>query len=147
MDCINNRTITEEILEACLYSVNKRTKNHRDRAREAEYRYRYDYYGVGINERMKMEEMYNMKDTMLETLSPVCVLIMLNAIIKYLLRPLMIVVKHMIHIKSVTYCTRLVIIPSIMLLMNIMKSISLLLKLVRLKNFMTSQLMVLMCQT
>lgn len=72
MDCINNRTITEEILEACLYSVNKRAKNHRDRAREAEYRYRYDYYGVGINERMKMEEMYNMKDTMLETLSPVC---------------------------------------------------------------------------
>jgi len=72
MDCINNRTITEEIIEACLYSVNKRAKNHRDRAREAEYRYRYDYYGVGINERMKMEEMYNMKDTMLETLSPVC---------------------------------------------------------------------------
>lgn len=72
MDCINNRTKTEENPKACLYSVNKRAKNHRDRAREAEYRYRYDYYGVGINERMKMEEMYNMKDTMLETLSPVC---------------------------------------------------------------------------
>lgn len=31
-DKINNKIITEEMLEQCLYSVNKRAKNHRDRA-------------------------------------------------------------------------------------------------------------------
>ena len=32
-DNINNKIITEEMLEQCLYSVNKRAKNHRDRDR------------------------------------------------------------------------------------------------------------------
>lgn len=71
MDNINNGIITEEMLELGTYSVNKRAKNHRDRAREVRQMYRNDWYGTADHEYMLSDEMYHMKDLLLQIVKPV----------------------------------------------------------------------------
>ena len=79
---IKDKIITEEILELCLYSVNKRAKNCRDK--KAEYRdhiksmryfnhYYYDKYDNIDKYNNKMNEYYDMKDILLSILDPVCI--------------------------------------------------------------------------
>ena len=70
-DNINNKIITEEMLEQCLYSVNKRAKNHRDRAREVRQMYRNDWYGTADHEYELSDEMYHIKDLLLKIVEPV----------------------------------------------------------------------------
>lgn len=70
-DNIKNGIITEEMLEQCLYSVNKRAKNHRDRAREVRQMYKNDWYGTAQNEYMLSDEMYHMKDLLLQIVEPI----------------------------------------------------------------------------
>lgn len=70
-DNIKNGIITEEMLELSLYSVNKRAKNHRDRAREVKQMYRNDWYGTAQNEYMLSDEMYHMKDLLLQIVEPI----------------------------------------------------------------------------
>ena len=70
---IKNGIITEEVLSAALYSVNKRAKNYRDNKRK----YRSVWYW---NETLRksienceeqMEKYYHMKDVMLSVLLPI----------------------------------------------------------------------------
>lgn len=64
--------ITDEMLSECLYSVNKRAKNCRDRERY--YRsFRYDAYNnVGLYYKKK-QHYYSQKDIMLSILQPDCI--------------------------------------------------------------------------
>lgn len=69
---LKNNIITAEMLADCIYSVNKRAKNYRDKADE--YRkMRYDTYNNEEKNRDKMKEMYSYKEKFLELLTPVCV--------------------------------------------------------------------------
>lgn len=71
-DNIKRGIITKEMLSDCLYSVNKRAKNCRDRERE--YRgYRHDYYGNEQKYRQQKEAYYEQKDKMLSLLTPNCI--------------------------------------------------------------------------
>ena len=72
---LKNGEITEEMLGACLYSVNKRAKNWRDREWEERQKSRnnYYYYDKYNNEekcREQKERFYNMKDTLLAQVTP-----------------------------------------------------------------------------
>lgn len=70
--------ITPEMLSACLYSVNKRAKNCRDKVREIRNKRMLCFYwcdkydNEGKNEE-KEAEYYNMKEVMLSLLVPKCV--------------------------------------------------------------------------
>lgn len=71
-DNIKNGIITRNMLAECLFSVNKRAKNCRDKERE--YRsYRYDRYGNEEKYREKKEGYYKQKDFMLTLLKPTCI--------------------------------------------------------------------------
>lgn len=64
--------ITKEMLSDCLFSVNKRAKNCRDKERQ--YRcYRNDYYGNEKKYREQKEEYYSQKEKMLALLTPDCI--------------------------------------------------------------------------
>lgn len=71
--------ITEEMLANCLYSVNKRAKNCRDKVREYKELYRRYYDLLHFEHdyidsyRQKREEYYEMKDELLSILEPVCI--------------------------------------------------------------------------
>lgn len=74
--------ITEKMLEECLYSVNKRAKNYRDKEREyREYnrnarhycRYYYDKYDNEEQMKNKKEMFYEQKEIMLSILQPTCI--------------------------------------------------------------------------
>lgn len=71
-DNIKNKTITEEMLEVCLYSVNKRAKNCRDKLRQyRKCRYIDAFYEEQYEK--KLDEYYSLKDKMLSILTPVCI--------------------------------------------------------------------------
>lgn len=61
--------ITEEMLGACLYSVNKRAKNCRDQERA----YRHSVYNTDVKYREQKEAYYEMKDEMLSILEPTAI--------------------------------------------------------------------------
>lgn len=69
--------ITEDMLADCLYSVNKRAKNYRDKAwqyRQMSRAYRhYDKYNYVEKAISKKEEYYKQKDKLLSLLTPVCI--------------------------------------------------------------------------
>lgn len=68
---LENGTITEEMLDAALYSVNKRAKNCRDQKRE--YSHRYDKYHNAERYEEKESEYYNQKEKLLSALQPICI--------------------------------------------------------------------------
>lgn len=71
-DNLKNRIITEEMFTDCLYSVNKRAKNYRDKAHEYKSRYRHSYIAVD-SQYNKMNEFYALKERFLKYLEPVCI--------------------------------------------------------------------------
>ena len=68
---LENGIITEEMLDAALYSVNKRAKNCRDQKRE--YRHRYDKYHNADRYKEKEAEYYGQKEKLLSVLQPMCI--------------------------------------------------------------------------
>lgn len=65
---VNSGIITSDILSACIYSVNKRAKNFRDRARAARKDRREDYEAA-----KEKENYYDMKEELLSVVDPVCI--------------------------------------------------------------------------
>ncbi|HAM15661.1 MAG TPA: hypothetical protein DCP91_07365 [Eggerthellaceae bacterium] len=74
--------ITEQMLSDCLYSANKRAKNHRDKAREMResYEFRYgapgSYFDIHDAEAAtcaKRDEYYRMKEILLSVVEPACI--------------------------------------------------------------------------
>ena len=65
---LKNGIITEDMIVDCLYSVNKRAKNYRDKA----YQYRYSYYH-GDSQREEMERYYGYKEQLLSYFTPKCI--------------------------------------------------------------------------
>lgn len=72
-DNLKNRIITEEIFTDCLYSVNKRAKNYRDKAQEYKWRYNRRYHVAVDSQYDKMNEFYALKDRLLKYLKPKCI--------------------------------------------------------------------------
>ena len=72
-DNLKNGTITRDMLAVCLYSVNKRAKNYRDK--ESEYRSSIwgDKYDNESKCREKKKEYYSYKDKMLSLITPKCI--------------------------------------------------------------------------
>lgn len=72
-DNINKTIITTTMLEAALFSVNKRAKNYRDK--EKEYRYSYGIHSQKNRAEMKSkkEDMYRKKEILLSVIKPVCI--------------------------------------------------------------------------
>lgn len=70
---VNDGIITEEVLSAALYSVNKRAKNYRDTKRKYSRTWNYTATTkVNIkNCEAQIEKYYHMKDVMLTVLTPV----------------------------------------------------------------------------
>ena len=64
--------ITEEMLDRCLYSVNKRAKNWRDKKREYKgWHYaKHDYAALALSQE---ERMYRRKEILLSAAKPVCI--------------------------------------------------------------------------
>lgn len=75
---INNGLITNQMLSDCLFSVNKRAKNCRDKEREYREKYRnnrfaYDKYDSEEKYRRKKQEYYQQKEFLLSIISPTCI--------------------------------------------------------------------------
>lgn len=71
-DNLKNKIITEEMFSDCLYSVNKRAKNHRDKAKEYKRKYRFSHIAAE-SQYDKMNEFYQLKDRFLKYLEPTCI--------------------------------------------------------------------------
>jgi len=72
------RIITKEMLSVCLYSVNKRAKNMRDKQRayadvRKHNRYFFDKYGYEDAYRKKKQEYYALKECLLSIVEPDCI--------------------------------------------------------------------------
>ena len=70
---LKNGIITEEMFTDCLYSVNKRAKNYRDKAQEYKWRYNRRYHVAVDSQYDKMNEFYSLKDRLLKYLKPKCI--------------------------------------------------------------------------
>ena len=74
-DLLKKRIISMEMLDAALYSVNKRAKNHRDKAQEYYDFYHeygiYDKFHNASRESEKKKEYYKKKDILLSILEPI----------------------------------------------------------------------------
>lgn len=68
---VNDKKITNEMIAECIYSVNKRSKNHRDKIRKYKDD-RYNRYTVRNieNAEDEMEKYYTMKEEMLTVFEP-----------------------------------------------------------------------------
>ena len=69
---LKNRYISMEMLDAALYSVNKRAKNWRNKKREYKHN-RYDYYGNYEKAEMNENLMYKKKEKLLSIFPPTCI--------------------------------------------------------------------------
>ena len=68
---VNDKKITNEMLAECIYSVNKRAKNHRDRIRKYKDDHYNQYTARNIeNAEDEMEKYYTMKEEMLTVFEP-----------------------------------------------------------------------------
>jgi hypothetical protein len=72
-DNLAKRIITKEMLEDCLFSVNKRAKNCRNKEREYRNRYRHSQYNTESTYRLKKEEYYRQKEIFLSLLESDCI--------------------------------------------------------------------------
>lgn len=72
-DNLRNKIITDEMLEAALFSVNKRAKNYRDKKREYQHKYTNTFHDYSAPQAAKEEEMYQKKEELLSLLTPICV--------------------------------------------------------------------------
>ena len=70
-DLIKNKEITNKIIAECIYSVNKRAKNYRDKIEEYKQARFYKYKENNIeNAKEQKEKYYNMKEDLLLNFSP-----------------------------------------------------------------------------
>lgn len=70
-DLIKNREITNKIIAECIYSVNKRAKNYRDKIKDYNQAGFYKYKENNIeNAKEQKEKYYSMKDDLLLNFSP-----------------------------------------------------------------------------
>ena len=71
---LKNRIITQDMLCDCLFSVNKRAKNCRDKIREYKsYRYfEHKWDDIKVYED-KRDSYYKMKNQLLTVLNPICI--------------------------------------------------------------------------
>lgn len=69
---LKSRCISMEMLDAALYSVNKRAKNWRNKKREYKHN-RYDYYGNYEKAEMNENLMYKKKEKLLSIFPPTCI--------------------------------------------------------------------------
>lgn len=72
-DNLKQGIITEEMFTNCLYSVNKRAKNYRDKAQEYKLRYNRRYHVAVDSQYDKINEFYGLKDRLLKHLKPKCI--------------------------------------------------------------------------
>lgn len=72
VDNCKNGIITYTMLGDCLFSVNKRAKNYRDKERQYRRDF-FDYYHNEERNREKKEELYSFKETMLSIVQPTCI--------------------------------------------------------------------------
>ena len=70
-DLIKNKKITNQIIAECIYSVNKRAKNYRDKIEDSNQAGFYKYKEIN-NEKAKeqKERYYSMKEDLLLNFSP-----------------------------------------------------------------------------
>lgn len=71
-DNLNKKIITDAMIGECLFSVNKRAKNYRDKERQYSSR-RFDRYNNEETNREKKEYYYQLKEKMLSLLLPDCI--------------------------------------------------------------------------
>ena len=69
---LKNHIVSDDMLEAALFSVNKRAKNWRDKKREYG-RCWYDKYNYREKAENEEEKMYAKKDKLLSLLTPICI--------------------------------------------------------------------------
>lgn len=70
-DLIKNKKITNQIIAECIYSVNKRAKNYRDKIKDYKQAGFYKYKENNIeNAKEQKEKYYRMKDDLLLNFSP-----------------------------------------------------------------------------
>ena len=70
-DMVKKREITKDVMAQCIYSVNKRAKNSRDKIQEIKERRFYQYNHQNIEtEREKKEMYYDYKETLLSAFKP-----------------------------------------------------------------------------
>lgn len=70
-DLIKNKKITNQIIAECIYSVNKRAKNYRDKIKDYKQAGFYKYKEDNIeNAKEQKEKYYSMKDDLLFNFSP-----------------------------------------------------------------------------
>ena len=70
-DLIKNKKITNQIIAECIYSVNKRAKNYRDKIKDYNQAGFYKYKENNIeNAKEQKEKYYSMKDDLLLNFSP-----------------------------------------------------------------------------
>ena len=70
-DLINNKKITNQIIAECIYSVNKRAKNYRDKIKDYKQGGFYKYKEDNIeNAKEQKEKYYSMKEDLLLNFSP-----------------------------------------------------------------------------
>lgn len=69
---LKSRCISMEMLDAALYSVNKRAKNWRNKKREYKHN-RYDYYGNYEKAEINENLMYKKKEKLLSIFPPTCI--------------------------------------------------------------------------
>ena len=70
-DLIKNKEITNQIIAECIYSVNKRAKNYRDKIKDYNQAGFYKYKENNIeNAKEQKEKYYSMKDDLLLNFSP-----------------------------------------------------------------------------
>lgn len=71
---LKKKYISKEMLEACLYSANKRAKNYRDISRKIRRSCQEDNkYWQMKHADTKKEEFYSLKEKMLGALTPICI--------------------------------------------------------------------------
>lgn len=71
IDNLKKGVITEDMFSDCLFSLNKRAKNYRDKAREQ--RNEYGKYAITENNDVKKAYYYKLKELLLKLLVPVCI--------------------------------------------------------------------------
>lgn len=70
-DSLKKGILTKNMLGDCLYSINKRAKNHRDKERS--YRNGHCLYNYEDDYREKKEKCYRQKETILRLFEPSCI--------------------------------------------------------------------------
>ena len=70
---VKNGIITTKMLSDCIFSVNKRAKNWRDKEHQYRGKYSDDWYGTVDKARENKEMYYSQKEMLLTPIKPKCI--------------------------------------------------------------------------